>query len=176
MFNSVAIPSPSRLHSGAIEQLFQYSRINEGYSESEHLKLITENLKLLDEGIHLIENTGRILSVLTDSDEDAAAEYVRNLFDTEINMDMFCFIRDHMEKQIAHSVYSDAVNDALGEYLDKIYVACRASSFLCMLAKQFMAVKYRDAEHHLSASDVENMKKRIESSHEELGLEPPVWK
>ncbi|EIC1946436.1 hypothetical protein ACXZ3X_001973 [Escherichia coli] len=176
MVNGAVISPPSKLHSGAIEQLFQYSHITDEYNESGHLQLIADNLKLLTEGIYLIEDTRRALSILIDSDEDAAEEYVKNLFDPEMNMDMFFFIRDHMERQIAHGVYSDAVNDALGEYLSKIYVACRVSSSLCMLAKQFKAVKYHDTEQPLSASDVEYMKKRIEASHGELGLEPPVWK
>ncbi|HFW4798344.1 TPA: hypothetical protein ACIBS5_003787 [Salmonella enterica subsp. diarizonae serovar 60-67:z35:-] len=166
---------PEKVYTSAVEQVFRFPRVITNYNEEEHLRLIDECNRLLDEGLHAVEDAHNILSFLINNNEDEARYFVSNLYNLDASADMFRFLRDHLEEQIENGGFSDAVNSALGEYLQKVYRISRIASSLCLLSKQFAPLKHRDTEPGFTASQVADMKKNIEKSHEELGLEPPEW-
>ncbi|ENM0558100.1 hypothetical protein AB6Q20_005295 [Salmonella enterica] len=167
--------SPEKVYTSAVDQIFRFPGVTKGYSEEDHLQAIAECARLLDEGLYLLEDTHRMLSFLIDRDEDEARNFVSNLYNLDVSADMFCLIRDNLEEQIAYGGFSEEVNHALGEYLQKVYAASRIACSLCMLSKQFAPPKKRNNKPEFTVSQVADMKKNITECHKELGLEPPEW-
>ncbi|EAQ6132026.1 hypothetical protein AXA88_25730 [Salmonella enterica] len=166
---------PEKVYTSAVGQVFRFPKVTTSYSEEDHLRSIAECNGLLDEGLYLVEDAHRMLSLLIENNEDEARYFANNLYNLDASADMFRFIRDHLEEQIENGGFSESVNRALNEYLQKVYRASRIASSLCMLSKQFAPLKYRDTEQKFTASQVADMKKNIEKCHKELGLEPPEW-
>ncbi|ECB4071372.1 TPA: hypothetical protein I8P16_003781 [Salmonella enterica subsp. enterica serovar Napoli] len=166
---------PEKVYTSAVEQVFRFPKVTTSYSEEDHLRSIAECNSLLDEALYLAEDTHRVLSLLIENNENEARYFVNNSYNLDASADMFRFLRDHLEEQIENGGFSEPVNRALNEYLQKVYRTSRIASRLCMLSKQFAPLKYRDTEQKFTASQVADMKKNIEECHKELGLEPPKW-
>ncbi|EDX0374365.1 hypothetical protein GTL21_005175 [Salmonella enterica] len=175
MNGSALADCPEKVYTSAVEQVFRFPKVTTSYSEEDHLRLIAECNSLLDEGVCIIEDAYNMLSLLAESNEDEARRFVSNLYNLDASADMFRFLRDHLEEQVENGGFSESVNHALNEYLQKVYRTSRIVSNLCMLSKQFAPLKYRNTEQEFTVLQVADMKKNMEECHKELGLEPPKW-
>ncbi|MGG6129344.1 hypothetical protein ACQSGE_23160 [Salmonella enterica] len=175
MNGSALADCPEKVYTSAVEQVFRFPKVTTSYSEEDHLRSIAECNRLLDEALYLAEDAHRALSLFIENDDEKARDFVNNLYNLDASADLFCFLRDHLEEQIENGGFSESVNRALNEYLQKVYRTSRIASSLCMLSKQFAPLKYSNTEPEFTVSQVADMKKNIEECHKELGLEPPEW-